>query len=263
MPLSRSGVASSPHPAPTGIVPTQTTSTARSWLRRPWPGGHGMSHASVQRPVAVPDAATLTKADLADATLTETRLAFADLTGAIYAPSSPPLDPYLEGIQGLSTVIFRAGSGSGLVQLWELLQKAGLRDLERQATYILESNRTRHTISGWSGNPIDRLEGAFGLFQCQHLDLPHPSTRICTPRHRMGPDRLRPAIAPVRLPAGHLGAHLLRPTIPVTAGRSICRQDRGTAQECSPVQGVRSDSPWTGDLGAVHHPLDLCGVTFT
>jgi hypothetical protein len=41
------------------------------------------------------------------------------------------------------------------------LQKAGLRDLERQATYALESNRTWHAITGEGSNPIDYFEGIF------------------------------------------------------------------------------------------------------
>src|SRR4051812_24680818 len=86
----------------------------------------------------------LTGASLTGASLTGASLAFADLTGATYAPaSSPPNPSYLEGIRGLATVTFPADGGSGLVQLRELLQKAGLRDLERQATYAIERGRTR------------------------------------------------------------------------------------------------------------------------
>jgi hypothetical protein len=105
--------------------------------------------------------ANLTRANLDGVTLTGAHLAFADLTAATYTPTSPPPDPYLEGIKGLSTVTFPEGSGSGLVQLRELLQKAGLRDLERQATYAIESNRTRHAIFRENSNLIDWLEGGF------------------------------------------------------------------------------------------------------
>jgi hypothetical protein len=68
--------------------------------------------------------ATLIGADLTEVILSEARLGFADLTGATYAPVSPPPDSYLEGIKGLSTITFPESSGSGLVQLRELLQKA-------------------------------------------------------------------------------------------------------------------------------------------
>jgi hypothetical protein len=105
--------------------------------------------------------AKLTKANLGLAILTGANLAFADLTGAVYAPASPPPDSYLEGIKGLSTVTFPEDSGSGLVQLRELLQKVGLRDLERQATYAFESNKTWHAITGRESKPVDWLEGGF------------------------------------------------------------------------------------------------------
>jgi hypothetical protein len=103
--------------------------------------------------------AELNNANLERVEVKDANFAFASLGGSIYAPASPPPNPYLEGIKGLSTVSFP--EGSGLVQLRELLQKAGLRDLERQATYALESNRTRHAITGQGSNPVDRLEGAF------------------------------------------------------------------------------------------------------
>jgi hypothetical protein len=107
--------------------------------------------------------ANLTEADLSFANLAEASLARANLTNAVYAPASPPPDPYLEGITGLSTVQFPEGSGSGLVQLRELLQKAGLRDLEREATYAIESNRTSHLIRGARKSLLNYLEGIFRL----------------------------------------------------------------------------------------------------
>ena len=75
----------------------------------------------------------------------------------------PPPDSYLEGITGLSTLQFPEGSGSGLVQLRESLQKAGLRDLEREATYAIESNKTSHLITGARKSPLNSLEGIFRL----------------------------------------------------------------------------------------------------
>jgi hypothetical protein len=46
------------------------------------------------------------------------------------------------GIRGLSTVRVPADEEIGLVQLRKLLQDAGLRDLEREATYSIERHRT-------------------------------------------------------------------------------------------------------------------------
>jgi Pentapeptide repeats (8 copies) len=107
--------------------------------------------------------ADLTEAELNGANLTEASLSFANLTNAVYAPASRPPDPYLENIRGLSTVEFPEGSGSGLVQLRELLQKAGLRDLEREATYALESNKTSRLITGERKSLLNVLEGIFRL----------------------------------------------------------------------------------------------------
>jgi hypothetical protein len=47
------------------------------------------------------------------------------------------------------------------VQLRDLLQKAGLRDSERQATFAIESGRTRNSIAGWRHNPGAAVEGVF------------------------------------------------------------------------------------------------------
>jgi hypothetical protein len=47
------------------------------------------------------------------------------------------------------------------VQLRDLLQKAGLRNLERQATFAIENGRTSHSISDWPNNPGGAVEGVF------------------------------------------------------------------------------------------------------
>ena len=88
--------------------------------------------------------ADLQGADLRGVNVENARLAFANLDGAVYAPNSPPPDGYLAGIKGLATVTFPRGGQSGLVQLRELLQKVGLRDLERQATFAIEHGKALH-----------------------------------------------------------------------------------------------------------------------
>ena len=88
-------------------------------------------------------------------------MSYADVTGAIYAPASPPPDSYVAGIKGLQTVTFPKGEEIGLVQLRELIQKAGLRDLEREATYAIERGRTRHALVEWKADPVHAAEGAF------------------------------------------------------------------------------------------------------
>src|SRR4051795_12067176 len=105
------------------------------------------------------DRADLTRVQLLESNLNATHLAGVILTDATYAPASPPPDTYVAGIKGLQTVAFPRGQETGLVQLRELLQKAGLRDLEREATYAIESGRTWHAVV--DGNLFEALEGLF------------------------------------------------------------------------------------------------------
>jgi uncharacterized protein YjbI with pentapeptide repeats len=105
------------------------------------------------------DGAQLEEADLTGASLAGAHLANANLTNAIYAPVSGAPDAYVAGIKGLDTVTFPAGQEIGLVQLRELVQKAGLRDLERQATFAIEHGKTWHAIFAWDENPRAAAEG--------------------------------------------------------------------------------------------------------
>lgn len=89
--------------------------------------------------------ANLSNGNLSNANLENAKLSEAILTNAVYAPRSPPPDgAYIEGLVGLETVTFPPGHQSGLVRLRELLQQAGLRTLERQATFAIERNRALH-----------------------------------------------------------------------------------------------------------------------
>jgi hypothetical protein len=107
--------------------------------------------------------AELNKADLGSAKLKDATLSYANLTGAIYAPASPPPTTYVAGIMGLETVTFPPGEEIGLVQLRKLLQDGGLRDLERQATYAIEHGKTLHAIENWKEEPARAGEGVFRL----------------------------------------------------------------------------------------------------
>ena len=86
--------------------------------------------------------ADLRDADLTGAILTAAKLAYANLAGANYAPASEPPYPFVAGIKGLSKVRVPNREETGLVQLRKLLQEAGLRVLEREATYSIEHART-------------------------------------------------------------------------------------------------------------------------
>lgn len=95
----------------------------------------------------------LSYADFSDAKLVETELQGArfdgvNLAGATYDPSSPPSTRYLGGIRGLSEATFPTGQPIALVKLRNLLRDAGLRDLERQATYAIEHNTTDGMLDG-------------------------------------------------------------------------------------------------------------------
>jgi hypothetical protein len=110
--------------------------------------------------------AQLDKAELNNATLIDTQVAgavfaYADLSMATFAPTSQAPSPHVAGIKGLQTVRFPPGREDSLVQLRDLLQKAGLRDLEREATFAIESGKTNHAIS--NGNPARIAEGIFRL----------------------------------------------------------------------------------------------------
>lgn len=92
--------------------------------------------------------------------LTDARLLFSDLTGALYAPLSAPPSPVVAGIRGIESAVFPPGREIGLVQLRDLIQKAGLRDLERAATYAIESGRTSYALTAhrYSNGGFENLE---------------------------------------------------------------------------------------------------------
>jgi uncharacterized protein YjbI with pentapeptide repeats len=107
----------------------------------------------------------LSNAELNGAFLTGTsvagaKLASVNLTNATYAPGPAPPSDVAE-IRGLTTVMFPAGGETGLVQLRDLLQKSGLRDLEREATFAIENGKTRNSLRDWKDNPTAAAEGMF------------------------------------------------------------------------------------------------------
>jgi uncharacterized protein YjbI with pentapeptide repeats len=103
----------------------------------------------------------LAGADLTGASVAGAMLSYSILSNAVYAPHSAPPDPVLTGILELETTKFGPGEENGLVQIRDLLQKAGLRDLERAATFAIEHGRTRHALAQWKHNPAAAAEGVF------------------------------------------------------------------------------------------------------
>jgi hypothetical protein len=111
--------------------------------------------------------ANIYKTNLAGAELDETSLAgaalaFSNLSDAIYAPASLPPN-FVAGITGLRTVRFPRDRADGLAQLRELLQKSGLRDLEREATFAIENGKTKYAMDEWRTNRAGAAEGVFRL----------------------------------------------------------------------------------------------------
>lgn len=111
--------------------------------------------------------ADLANADLSEAKIDETifdgaRLTGVNLSGSIYQAATPPASGFLTGISGLHDVRYDRGKESGLVLLRKALQEAGLRNLEREATYTIEHLRTRYLITQ-SQNIIKILGGYLRL----------------------------------------------------------------------------------------------------
>ena len=112
--------------------------------------------------------ADLVGADLAGAKLVgveldAAKIAGANLTGATFQPASAPAKGYLHSLKGLASVNFNPGQSSGLVLLRAALREAGLRDLEREATFAIEHGRTRHALASWKDDPGAALEGILRL----------------------------------------------------------------------------------------------------
>ena len=97
--------------------------------------------------------AILEGAALRQTILEDAKLSRAGLSRVLYQPATAPAQGYLSGISGLRSIVVCPGEYSGLVQLRKALQAAGLRDLEREATYVLERRRTRHAL--WRWNPAE------------------------------------------------------------------------------------------------------------
>ncbi len=96
--------------------------------------------------------ADLTGANLSNAKLLSTNLKDAvfsnvNLSGALYQPLSTPAASYLGGLQGLDSLQFEVkgdqAQSAGLILLRGQLRKAGLQNLERQATRSIERHENQ------------------------------------------------------------------------------------------------------------------------
>ena len=137
--------------------------------------------------------ANLGGADLESALLigtivTDAQIPFLRFAETQYAPASLPPGSYVEGLEGLSSVVFPPGKQSGLVQLRELIRRAGLRDLERQATFALEHNLAKHArrlgsldeqVLGWLRLVFFEWTTDWGLHPSRALLLMLGLTVVC------------------------------------------------------------------------------------
>lgn len=105
--------------------------------------------------------ANLRRAWLKGTAFEDAILARADISQAIFQPSSIPAQGSISGLMGLRSVVFCPGEGSGLVMLRAALRAVGLRHLEREATYALESTRTRYALNSWSASDWDENMGCY------------------------------------------------------------------------------------------------------
>jgi hypothetical protein len=113
--------------------------------------------------------ANLSYANLWGARITDARLHYVDLAHAVYAPTSEPPEDYVAGIRGIRTILAPYDTRTeevdlfGLVQLRELLQRAGLRSRERESTYAIERSKTHHALARWREQPLAAAEALFRL----------------------------------------------------------------------------------------------------
>ncbi len=92
--------------------------------------------------------ANLSEAKLKGTDLLNAKFSKVDLTGAQYEPVSAPHKGYLGGIE-LKDVWFQEEQQAGLVQLRNSFKEAGLRELEREATYYIEKGKTEYSTPFW------------------------------------------------------------------------------------------------------------------
>ena len=102
--------------------------------------------------------ATLTDADLRGAILSR-----ANLTNARYEPLSGPDEAFLGGLRGLTQIQFDVTNNkdTGVKLLRAALRDIGLRDLEREVTYVLHRTEREQLWTKPDGSRRDRLKAGF------------------------------------------------------------------------------------------------------
>ena len=84
--------------------------------------------------------------------LTDAKLENAHLTGAQYEAKGLPSREWLAAVRGVARVWFCEEEESAMVRLRAAFMDAGLRGLEREATFAIERHRTAYALASWDPN---------------------------------------------------------------------------------------------------------------
>ena len=110
--------------------------------------------------------AILRGSDLRETDLTDARLRGGQFKNAYFQIYGAPDSNYLDQLEGLANLRFEDGKAASLVQLRDTFKKLGLRDFEREVTFSIGHQETRHYLAdkdwGKRFNGVVRLV----LFEC-------------------------------------------------------------------------------------------------
>lgn len=84
--------------------------------------------------------------------LTDAKLENVNLSGAQFEPRGRPSSEWLAALNGVSSVWFCEDEESAMVRLRAAFREAGLRELEREATFAIERHRTAYALAAWDPN---------------------------------------------------------------------------------------------------------------
>ncbi len=93
--------------------------------------------------------ADLESARLDGTLLTDAKLENANLAGAYFQPRGQPAPEWLVAVRGVSQVRFCEDEEGATVRLRAAFKEAGLRGLEREATFAIERHRTAYALASW------------------------------------------------------------------------------------------------------------------
>ena len=138
----------------------RTAKLSRAWLLEARFRGADLRNADLRE--ANLSKADLTGADLQGANLegallyrtvlTDAKLEDANLAGAQFEPRGLPSPEWLASLNGVSRVWFCEDEEGAMVRLRSLFREAGLRGLEREATFAIERHRTAYALASWDPN---------------------------------------------------------------------------------------------------------------